>query len=147
MCIITLDDRSARIEVSLFSNIYEDVKDLIIKDTVIIVEGEVSLDDYSGSLRVRGKNVMDINRARAHYARRIQINIIGEQVEKDFSMQLQTLLEPYRSGLCPLQIHYQGAKAKAAINLGEDWRVRPDEILLNKLKASFGDNNVQLVYR
>jgi len=147
MCIITLDDRSARIEVSLFSNIYEEVKDLIIKDTVLVVEGEVSLDDYSGSLRMRGKNVMDINRARAHFARRIQINIIGKQVEKDFSLQLQNLLEPYRSGLCPLQIHYQGAKAKAAINLGEEWRVRPDEILLNKLKASFGDNNVQLVYR
>jgi len=147
MCIITLDDRSARIEVSLFSNIYEDVKDLIIKDNVLVVEGEVSLDDYSGNLRVRGKNVMDINRARAHFARRIQIKIVGEQVDKDFSLQLQNLLEPYRSGLCPLQIHYQGAKAKAAINLGEDWRVRPDEILLNKLKASFGDNNVQLVYR
>lgn len=147
MCFVTLDDRSARIEISLFSNIYEEAKDLLIKDTVIVVEGEVSQDDYTGSSRMRVRNVMDMNHARAHYARRIQISISSAQAGKDFAVKLKTLLEPYRSGLCPLQVHYQGASAKAAINLGEDWRVRPDEALLNNLKTSFGTDNVQIVYR
>ena len=147
MCFVTLDDRSARIEVSLFANDYEEVKELLVKDTVLIVEGEVSVDDYTGNLRMRGKKVMDINHAREHFARRIQINIKGEKLDSDFSSNLKSLLEPYLSGLCPLQIHYQGAIARAAINLGEDWRVRPDEVLLKNLKSSFGADNVQLVYR
>lgn len=147
MCFVTLDDRSARIEVSLFSNAYEEAKDLLIKDTVLVVQGEASMDEYSGSLRMRVKNVMDINHARAHYARRIQVNINHQRIDKDFSVQLQNILAPYRSGLCPLHINYQNAVAKAAIKLGDDWRVRPDEALLNSLKTSFGTDNVQIVYR
>ena len=50
MCFVTLDDRTGRVEVALFSDIYEQVREVVAKDRVLVVEALVSHDDYSGGL-------------------------------------------------------------------------------------------------
>jgi DNA polymerase-3 subunit alpha len=42
---------------AVFGEIYEQVKDLLVVDNVIIVDAEVSPDDFKGGLRVTAKKV------------------------------------------------------------------------------------------
>src|SRR5690554_2725788 len=53
MAFLTLDDRTGRIEASLFGELFDQLRGQIEADQVLIVEGEVSSDDYSGGLRLR----------------------------------------------------------------------------------------------
>ena len=55
MGFITLDDRSGRMEVALFSDIYESVRELVEKDKVLLVEAIVAQDEYSGGLKATGQ--------------------------------------------------------------------------------------------
>ncbi|RMF17394.1 MAG: DNA polymerase III subunit alpha, partial [Gammaproteobacteria bacterium] len=57
MGFVTLDDRSGRIEVALFSEVFEQARPLLNPDTILIVEGDVDEDEYSGELRMRAKSV------------------------------------------------------------------------------------------
>ena len=45
MAVMTLDDSSAQIEVTLFSDAYMEFRELLVKDTIVIAEGRISVDD------------------------------------------------------------------------------------------------------
>src|SRR6185436_14338921 len=48
-----LDDRSGRIELSVFADVYDQHKTKIFKDAILVAEGEVQPDEYSGALKMR----------------------------------------------------------------------------------------------
>jgi DNA polymerase-3 subunit alpha len=150
MAFVTLDDRSARIEVSLFAEAFEEAKEKISKDVILVVEGQVSFDDYSGELKVRGKNVRTLLDARQSNLRSLELNLdaadFAASGKQGFSSQFKQLLEPSVNGQCPVTIDYQREGAKGRLRLGEAWHVQPSDELILRLKARFGDDNVRLNY-
>jgi DNA polymerase-3 subunit alpha len=59
---------------------------------------------------------------------------------------LLALLEPYRSGQCPIIIDYRNRAAGGEIELPEAWRVNLDEPLLSQLREWLAPENVRVVY-
>jgi len=147
LCFVTLDDRSARIEVTLFGDVYEQFRDIIKKDTVVIMEGEVSNDDYSGGLKVRANRLISIPQARAMFAQSIHVKC----TEKDFKgrklTQVTNLLTQYQTpqGLS-LALDYQMNDASGLIALGEQWSVEASDDLLIALSELFSENSVKVKY-
>jgi DNA polymerase-3 subunit alpha len=72
MGFITLDDRTARMEVAVFADTYNEYRDKLVKDALLIVEGQVSNDDYSGGLKMRANKVTPLEQARQEKLRSIQ---------------------------------------------------------------------------
>ncbi|WP_207061758.1 DNA polymerase III subunit alpha [Motiliproteus sp. SC1-56] len=144
LAIVTLDDRSARLEVTLFGELYDQYRDLIVKDQVLVLEGEVSFDEYSQQMKVRGSRVLDIASARQQYARYLQVGI--EQGGGRLVEQLQGWLQEHRSQGVNVRLHYRRDDAEGCLMLGEQWQVRVCDELLLKLRRLYGDEQVQLVY-
>ena len=93
---LTLDDRSARFELSLFAKEYEKYRDLIQKDIIIIAECTVSVDDYTGGMRGRAKQVMTLPEARKQFANRLALKLRSEELAPSFCEHLAAILAPYR---------------------------------------------------
>jgi len=68
MAFLQLDDRSARIEVTVYGETYNAHRDLLSKDSIVIIEGSVSHDDYTGGLAVRAKELRTLLQARQNYS-------------------------------------------------------------------------------
>ncbi len=145
MAFVTLDDRTGRIEVSLFADTFNQFQHLLTKDSLIVVEAEVSHDDYSGSLRARAKNVMSINDARARFSQGMMIQLTHEQCSKGVSKRLVGLLGEYR-GESPVVIDYQRPDAAARLKLGDGWKVQADDELLQRLRELLGRHSVAITY-
>jgi DNA polymerase-3 subunit alpha len=146
MCFITLDDRSARIEATLFSEAFFENRELLQSDQVIVVEGQVSHDDYSGQMKMRVSSVMDVATARQQFSRGIKLALRSEQLQNGLLDKLDDTLRPFRNEGSPVWIEYRSAEASTRIELGESWRVQPDDTLLFELKHLVGDQSVELVY-
>src|SRR5690554_3557282 len=146
MCFITLDDRSARIEATLFSEAFFENRELLQSDQVIVVEGQVSHDDYSGQMKMRVSSVMDVATARQQFSRGIRLALHAEQLQNGLLDKLDDTLRPFRNDGSPVWIEYSSAEARTRIELGESWRVQPDDNLLFELKHLVGDQSVELVY-
>ena len=146
MAFVTLDDRSARIEATLFTDAFMEYKDLLQADSVLILEGRVSHDDYSGSLKMTADGVMDINAARRQYSHGIRLAVDRPQCANGFLDHLEEVLRPYRGNGCPVNLAYHSPDASTLIRLGEDWQVQPDDELLLSLRHLLGDDRVSLVY-
>ncbi|OEY67822.1 DNA polymerase III subunit alpha [Marinobacter sp. X15-166B] len=146
MSFITLDDRSARIEATLFSEVFFESRELLQSDQVIIVEGQVSHDDYSGQMKMRVSSVMDVATARQRFSRGLKLALDAAQLQNGLLEQLETTLRPFRCEGSPVWIDYQSPAAQTRIELGQDWRVNLNDDLLLELKYLVGDRAVELVY-
>jgi len=146
MGFITLDDRSARIEASLFADAFMSAQALLQTDAMVVVEGEVSNDDFSGGLRLRVKRVMSMEDARTNLAESLRLKVRSAALKGDKLRWLGELLGKHR-GACPITLEYTGADAKALLQFGESWRIDPADSLIQALRDQFGRDNVFLQYR
>ena len=138
MAFITIDDRSARIELAVFSEAYSKFQNLLSKDKLIVVEGEVSMDEYSGGYKMSARNIYDIGQARSHFAKCLMLKVDSLKAGNGFISSLQSTLLPFKEGVCPVVIDYQNNNAKAQVNLGIEWRVNPTDELLHRLRDMHG---------
>jgi DNA polymerase-3 subunit alpha len=148
LCFLTLDDRSARLEVTLFGDTYAQARNVIEKDAVVVVEGEVVQDDYNGGLKVRANRVQSIAQVRAAHARCVELQCDGSQLGPRQLRQLSDTLTQGRSPLARLAValRYRRQEAEARLWLAPQWSVSPTDELLLQLREQFGDQAVRLCY-
>ena len=131
---VSLEDKTGRMEVALFRDVFTDHRELLQKDTMLIVEGEISQDKFTDGIRMTAKKVMPLSSARETYARHIIIQLSAQQVTADFSQHLQKTLSSSK-GECPVFIDYYQQDAKARLALGSEWSVLPSDELISQLSG------------
>ena len=146
MGIFTLDDRSGRLDVTLFSEALEKYEELMQKDRILVVSGQVSFDDFSGGLKMSARELLDINDARERFARAIRISLDEQRIDERFFPRLCEILEPARAGVCPVQVNYRRPGSRARLTLGTEWRVTPTDQLIDDLRVLLGRERVELVF-
>ncbi len=147
MAFVTIDDRSARTEIAFFSDSYEQNRELLISDTILVVEGEVSIDDYSGSTKMRVNSAYDILSARMRHAKSLYLKVNEGVFVNGFLNELEETLTPYKGEGCKVAVDYHRSDARSMIELGNEWRVKPTDELIQGLRYVLGDTNVKMRYR
>ena len=143
MAVILLDDGNARIELTVFNELFEQHRHWLKEDQLLIVEGKVAHDDFSGSLRISAEKLFDLQAARNRYARAMRLTCNGQSSGE----RLRELLSPYRNGNCPVSIVYSSRGAVCEIDLGNDWRVSLHDDLIQSLAEWLNMDNVSIIYR
>ncbi|MCL2896580.1 DNA polymerase III subunit alpha [Brenneria tiliae] len=144
--VCTLDDRSGRLEIMLFTDALEKYQHLLEKDRILIASGQVSFDDFSGGLKMTVRELMDISEAREKYARGLAISLTDRQIDDQLLNRLRQSLEPHRSGTIPVNLYYQREDARARLRFGAAWRITPTDTLLNDLRTLVGNEQVELEF-
>ena len=141
-----LDDRTARVEVRIYEEKFDQYNYLLNKDKLIVVEGKVVYDDYFGGYRITADVIYDITEARQKFARRLEIDL--KQVNGDHAIiqQLNQVLNPFREGNVPVWINYQRDDIAAKLSLGDDWRVQPSDELISRIDKLTGEESVNVIY-
>ena len=152
MAIVTLDDAESRVEVVIGNELLSQYAHLIKEDQLLVIEGRVSHDDFSGGIRVNVRKIFDIVAARNSRASWLKISCNGQAD----AIKLRELLQPYcqpksvqngaqQSG-CAVKVEYHNQQACAEILLGDAWRVHLSDELIAGLKAWLSDENVKILY-
>ena len=144
MLILLLDDATAQVEVVIFNELYEQNRHLLKDDALLVIEGKVNRDDYSGGVRVTAERIYDLAGARTRFAQGLRLACNGQSSGR----KLAELLAPYRAqeGGCPVWVEYHNPNARCRVRLGEDWRVRLDDRLLESLGGWLKPEAVNVIY-
>ncbi len=132
MCFVTLDDRGAQVEVSVFNEAFEASRAFIKEDELLIVTGRASHDEYSGGMRVTADELMSLDAARTRYATGLRLVLKpGAEVRA-----LMEVLAAHReANACPVTLAYGNAQASCDLMLDSAWRLRLSNGLFSALEA------------
>ena len=143
MLFVQLDDGTGMIEVSVFNELFEAERAKIVTDEVLVIEGKVRFDEFSGSNSVVADKLMTIGEARARFAKHLLLYMNGgSDVRK-----LRSLLTPFAPGTAQVRIRYRNETAECEMVLGDAIRVRLDDLLLEALTGWLEPKNVEIVYQ
>lgn len=143
MLFVQLDDGTGMIEVSVFNELYEAERSKIVTDEVLVIEGKVRYDEFSGGNAVAADKLMTVGEARARFARFLLLKMNGASDAR----KLKSLLAPFAPGPAAVRIRYRNTKAECEMILGDDCRVRLDDMLLEALADWLAPENVEIVYQ
>ena len=144
--IVTLDDKSARIDVRFFPDMYEQFESVLENDRILLIKGQVSFDDFSGGNTITARDVMDIVQAREKNARALALNIDTQLLEPKKMSQMQSILQAFNGGSCPVQLAVTHPDAEVTLACGAKWYVTPEDQLLHDLKQCLGEKAVSILY-
>ena len=148
MAFLVLDDRSARLEVSLFSDAFQNYVHKVSKDELLVIEGEIQSDERNGGITLRASQVLTMDEARQKFSRGLALDFTASQLPVNFNQKLKEILQPYQvpGATCPVAILYKAEEAQGKISLGPEWHVKVSQQLLFDLEENFGDEKVSLNY-
>jgi len=143
---VVLDDDTGRLEVSLFTEAFQEFRHLLSKDEIVVVNGALRYDEFIGGWQVSAKNVMHIDRVIEKRATGMILHVAPNGQGRQVLERLHDILLPYREGKCAVAVQYTGNSASARLQLGTDWSVRPSRELRDKLSELLGRGSVRLLY-
>jgi len=144
--ILILDDSTGRMEVTLFDDVFQKYRDVVAKDALVAIEGQLRFDEFSDAWRLSAKRITELDRIREQQARRLVLKWPSRADSPALMGRLAETLTPWRPGPCPITVEYSGSGAAGALNLGAEWKVRASRELLEKLETLVGRGGVQIVY-
>ena len=167
MMIATIDDGTAALEVTLYSEVYEPNRSWLKEDELLVAKVNVTPDKFSGGMRIVSEAVMDITGARMRFARNIHVCLDSAMDIRMLRSQIGPYLmanrsrDPKQSPHAPTPNTNDGVKGlmlTAAVTTSggaclmqfpEEMRIYPDDACLhslNQLLASKQKDPVQVQY-
>jgi len=156
MVVLNLSDGTATQEVTVYNEVFDQVRNLVKEDSVVVIEAKVrnvrrSVGEEGEAvfMRVAADRIYDVAGARGRFARGVRLSMNGEASTAGAAAAaiLRNLLEPYRSnGTCPVEVRYRNGGASVEMQLGDNWRVSLDDALLKSLNEWLRPENVEVLY-
>jgi len=155
MVVVNLSDGTATQEVTVYNEVFDQHRDLVKEDAVVVIEAKVrnvrrSVGEEGEAvfMRIAADRIYDLAGARSRFARAVRLSMNGEasSAGSASAAKLKTLLEPYRQGQCAVEVRYRNGGASVEMQLGDSWRVNLDEALLQSLNEWLRPENVEVLY-
>ena len=142
---LTLDDKSGRVELSVWAEKFNAYREILVKDALLVVQGIVSEDSFTGGLKMAADSIQSIYEARCSKLSSLQLNVSESAV--DWVDRFHNTVSGYREGNCPVTVEYSAASASGQLKLGSQWLVQPRDDLIYRLREEFGKDSVTLHYQ
>jgi len=143
---LVLDDRSGRIEVSLFDDVWQAHRAVIARDAILVVEGQLRYDEFIDDWRINAKKLTPIDELRERDARRLVIRLPAGGGDGRMLAKLEEILRGGRGGHCAVAVHYIGCEARGTLTFADEWSVKPTKSLLDELARLVGRDGIRLGY-
>ena len=144
--IVTLDDKSARMDARFFPDMYEMYEEILQPDKILLITGQVSFDDFSGGNTISARDAMDIVQAREKNAKWIELEVESDWCEPQKVSKLQTILQEFQGGSCPIHMRVIHPDAEATFAFGAEWYVTPEDQLIYELQQFLSKPRVNLQF-
>ena len=141
LTILTLEDSTGRMDAIFSTELFADCDHLLVKDNVIIMEGEVSRDDYSQGMKMNCKKIVSVESMRDHYFKKLMIKIRPE--DKNKIKAVKNLLKEVE-GSMPVVIQYIDDTAKVDLTVDKAYYVSAQDSLLKNLRDILTEDAVTL---
>ena len=151
VAIFKLDDKTEPIEAVANEDLLNANRDLLKDDELVIVQGKVQLDRFSGGLRLNVSAVWDLAAARCRFGKYLRVNVNGSvppvaEVLRDFPQRrIATEQGDLPQGLT-VRLQLLRDSASGELDLGDAARFYPTDDALERWRAAAHGGRAVVVY-
>ncbi len=151
VAIFKLDDKTEAIEAVANEDLLNAHRELLKDDELIIVQGKVQPDRFSGGLRLNVTQVWDLAAARCRFGKYLRVEVNGSippvaEVLRDYpSRRLQTEHGDLPQGLT-IRLALQRERASGEVDLGDAARFYPTDEAIARWRSSASQGRAEVVY-
>jgi DNA polymerase-3 subunit alpha len=149
--IFRLDDGSGAIETVVNEDLLDAQRALLADDALLIAQGRVQLDRFSGALRLTVQQLWDLPAARARFGRYLAVAVnggrppVGEVLKTWPARRVDTEHGELTQGLA-VRLRLERPRASAEIDLGDDGRFWPCEEAIARWREVAHRGQAEVVY-
>jgi DNA polymerase-3 subunit alpha len=138
-----IEDGRGQLEVAFFREAFAECAHLLSRDRILLVEGNLAEDQFSGGFVLRARQCWDFRALCAQHARRLALTVdLRAQGTWD---RLQQVLSGFRPGATPLRLDMlTTARARGSLDVNGSEGVRTEPELISQLRALPGVSQVSL---
>lgn len=136
VAIFKLDDKSDYIEAVADEKLLDAHRDLLKDDELLVIQGKVQPDRFSGGLRLNVQQVWDLAAARCRFGRYLRVKVNGQvppvaQFVREFPARRVSMDEGELVQGLPVRLVLQRDKAVGELDLGDASRFFPTDAALD----------------
>jgi len=151
LALFKLDDKTAVIEATAEEAVLNACRNLLKDDELVIVQGKLQPDRFSGGFRLNVGQVWDMAAARCRFGKFLRVAVNGvapdvQRIVRDFPARRETTEQGELVRGLPVRLALQRATVHAEIQLGDDARVFPSDAALASWMAQADQGQVAVVY-
>ncbi|HZX91315.1 MAG TPA: DNA polymerase III subunit alpha [Rudaea sp.] len=141
---VQVEDFSGKFEAILYREAWIEFGPLLTRDAILVFEGAVQADDFSGGFRMRTQHIASINSVCERQTKVLRLRLNG--IDVDFAQRLHGVLAAYRGGTTLVRLSVRNAQARGEVELGPEWRVRASPELRQALEKLSGVLGAEPIY-
>jgi len=141
MAFVTIEDMHGAVEAIVFSRVFAEVRDLLVEDQPVLIQGQVQKDEQS--VKILADTVIPINKAEETWAASVHFNLEISRTDRETLTELHAILERHR-GACAAFLHLRSPdNTDSVIALSEALRLRAGGTLRREVNNFLGYHAVE----
>jgi DNA polymerase-3 subunit alpha len=151
LALFKLDDKSAVIECTADEAVINTHRNLLKDDELVVVQGKLQPDRFSGGFRLNVQQVWDLATARCRFGKFLRVAVNGkapdiQRILREFPAKRETTEQGDLVRGLPVRLALKRDGAQAEIQLGEDARFFPSDAALASWMAQADQGAAQIEY-
>jgi DNA polymerase-3 subunit alpha len=143
MAFARIEDGRGQLDVAIYREAFAEFGHLVSRDRVLLIEGNLAEDQFSGGFVLRARQCWDFRQLCAQHARRLALTV--DLRAQGSWERLQGVLAAFRPGATPLRLDVlTAARARGTVDVNGSQGVRTDPELISQLRALPGISQVSL---
>lgn len=151
LVLFKLDDKSAAVEATVDENLYNANRHLLKDDELVVVQGLLQPDRFSGGFRFKVGQIWDLETARCRFGKYLRLAVNGTapdiaRLVREFPARRQQTEQGERVQGLQLRLSVFREGASADLQLGDAARIYPSDAALASAMAQSDKGLAQIVY-
>jgi DNA polymerase-3 subunit alpha len=136
MAFVTIEDMHGAVEAIVFSRVFGEVRDLLVEDKPLLIQGQVQKDEQS--VKILADAVIPINKAEETWTASVHFNLEISRTDREILKNLHDILERH-PGACPAFLHLRSPdNTDSVIALPDSFRLRAGGELSREVNGFLG---------
>lgn len=136
MAIVTIGNEQQKIDITVFSELFDSHRSLLVADKLVVVNGDKSFDDFSKSIRITAKSIQTIDQYRSERVRRLIITLSPSHQQSIPT--IRDTLKQHAGQQCPVTIAMAFDEHRATFDCDPSLCITPSDHLIDKLNKIDG---------
>lgn len=151
LALFKLDDKSAMMDASADEALINANRNLLKDDELVIVQGSLQTDRFSGGLRLKVTQVWDLDAARCRFGKYLQVAVNGsapdvDRIVRDFPPRREMSEQGEVTRGLPVRLQLKRGTVSADLQLGDAAKFFPTDAALASWMAQADQGQARIVY-